>query len=269
MVNDDGDGKAAQYAYNLSDTSWKKIADVDFAGHFDGGASKHDASEIDVEGTYGNIPATPTDLESTISSINTQLGTALDHNTLDEAYDQGGAGVGRTITVDTGAVKLDATTGTDAPIELTELSALPTTNLAAGQLAVKGGILCVYDSTRSKWLSVQRMFVAFGYDGKAKDQYLRFFGGGATSNNSGLRMARNATIVSLSGQFDTSGTGTFHIRKNDVATNIASLAVTAALGNQDTTINVDLSAGDFLQNYFEASTSCDEPQILVEIAWRP
>jgi hypothetical protein len=42
--------------------------------HLDGGANKHDASEIDVEGGYTYIAGTPTDLESTISAINDQLG---------------------------------------------------------------------------------------------------------------------------------------------------------------------------------------------------
>lgn len=42
--------------------------------HLDGNPSKHDASEIDVEGTYTNIPGTPTDLESTIAAIDTLLG---------------------------------------------------------------------------------------------------------------------------------------------------------------------------------------------------
>ncbi len=34
-----------------------------------------------------------------------------DHNTLDEAYDEGGAGLGRTITADSGAVKIDGVDG--------------------------------------------------------------------------------------------------------------------------------------------------------------
>jgi len=61
MVNDDGDGKQAQYVYNESTLSWIKIADVD----------------------YG------------------------EPNDLDGAYDQGGAGAGRTINADSGAVKID------------------------------------------------------------------------------------------------------------------------------------------------------------------
>lgn len=51
--------------------------------HLDGGSHKHDASEVDVEGTYANISGTPTDLENTVSAINTKLGTIVtDHGAL-------------------------------------------------------------------------------------------------------------------------------------------------------------------------------------------
>lgn len=191
-----------------------------------------------------------------------------DHNTLNGAYDEGGAGVGRTITVDAAPVKLDATSGSDAPLELTNLSSAPTTNLANGQLAVVGGILYAYDSTRTKWLSVQRETFAFGRRGSSKDQWINHYAGTLASNNSGLRVMRNATIVGLAGQLDGSGTCDMRIRKNDVLVDITTLSIAAATGAQDTTIDVDLSAGDFLQCYIENSTSVSDPMIVVEIAWR-
>lgn len=221
LVTDDGDGKQAQYIYDLSALSWIKIADVDWAG-----------------------------------------------NTLDESYDEGGAGVGRTITVDSGAVKLDATSGTYAPIELTQQAAAPSSGLAAGQLTVVGGIPYVYDGTRTKWISIQRMFLIFGRNGATKNQYINFCVGGVASNQSGFRVARDAIIISLSGQFDETGTGTFVIRKNDVESGISSLTVTAALGNQDNTIDINLSQGDYLQSYFSAADSCQDPVLIVEIGWR-
>ena len=42
--------------------------------HLDGGASKHDASEIDVEGTYTSVsPSSPTDLETFLSELDTTV----------------------------------------------------------------------------------------------------------------------------------------------------------------------------------------------------
>jgi len=269
VVDDDGDDKSAQYIYDTSDNKWHKIGDVDYAGHFDGGPHKHDASEIDVEGTYSNIPGTPTDLESTIASIDTQLGNLSGQgNTLDEAYDEGGAGAGRTITADAGAVKIDASSATNAPLEIVPQSSLPTTGLADGQIAVKDGIVYVYDATRSKWISINRMLLTFGRRGRTRRQWLHFGGGSLPSNNSGFRLPRNAVILSLSGQFDSTGTGTFQLRKNDSASNIATLSVSSALGNHDTSLNVDLNEGDYLQCKFQASTACEDPMLVVEIAWR-
>lgn len=223
MVNDDGDGKQAQYIYEDSVPTWIKMADID----------------------YG------------------------EPNALDGAYDQGGAGAGRAITVDTGPVKLDATSGTNAPLELTQQSSLPTTGLAAGQLAVKGGILCVYDGTRSKWLSTQRVFLIFGRKGNTSNQYLDFAAGSLTSNNSGYRIPRDATIVSISGQLDASGTVNFRLRSNDNASNVATLAISGALGAQDNTIDVNISAGDFLQMYSDNATAVEDPVVIVEVAYRP
>ncbi len=223
MVNDDGDGKQAQYIYEITVLDWIKIADVD----------------------YG------------------------EPNTLDGAYDQGGAGAGRSITVDTGSVKFDATSGTYAPIELTQQAALPTSGLAAGQMAVKDGILCVYDGSRSKWLSVQRIFLAFGRKGNTKNQYLNYAAGNLASNNSGYRIPRNATIVSMSGQLDASGTVDMRLRSNDNAANIATLTITAAIGDQDNTLDVDTSQGDYLQMYSDNANSVEDPMIVIEIAYRP
>jgi len=188
---------------------------------------------------------------------------------LDEAYDEGGAGLGRTVTTDNGAVKLDGTSGTNAPLELAPQSANPSTLLADGQLCVRDGILCVYDATRSKWLSVQRQFICFGRKGKTRNQYIDHFAGKMRSNNSGLRMIRNGTIVGISGQLDAIGTCDFYIRKNDSATAQATQSLTAVTGAQTANLNVDFSAGDFFQAYLNASSRVEDPICVVEIAWRP
>jgi hypothetical protein len=271
MVNDDGDGNPAQYIYETTADEWMKIADVDFASHFDGGDSKHDASEIDVEGTYTNIPGTPDDLETALSAIDTKLGTissSVDNTTLDGAYDKGGAGAGRLINATDGTVKIDRGAATSGSFEIVPKSNLPTTGLSDGQIDIKDGILCIYDATRSKWLSVQRQFIVFGRKGTTKNQYLGFFGSRLVSNSSGLRLARAATIVSIAGQIDVAGTCTFNIRRNDVATNVDSLTVSAAVGNEDISKNTDLNGGDYIQCQLGATVAVEDPMVVIEIAWR-
>ena len=268
MINDDGDGKNAQYVYQTEDNTWTKIADVDFDDHLNGGASKHDASEIDVEGTYSNFSSSPGDLESVISDINTQMTTALDNNTLDGAYDEGGAGVGRQINADAGAVVIDTGVATTAPLQLTPKGSLPTTGLLDGQLAIKDGLLYIYDSTRTKWLSVHREILVFGRRRSVRNQYLNFAVGNLASNNSGYRIPRNATIVAMTGQLDANGSCDMRVRRNDVPTNIATLSITSANGSVDTSTNIDINANDFLQSYLSASSSVQDPVFMIEIAWR-
>jgi len=146
------------------------------------------------------------------SYLDSQL---INKNTLDEAYNEGGDGAGRVIDTTAGAIKIDVGEATNAPIELTEKLDLPTTDLAAGQLAVKNGILFVYDNTRSKWISTARMFVVFGRKGKTINQYLNICGGKIPCTLSGFPIPRNAVIVSMSGILESSNTGTFEIRKDD------------------------------------------------------
>ena len=222
-----------------------------------------------LEDNYYNKVELGTSGESEVHWDNiTNAPSFTEGNTLDDAYNEGGAGAGRTVIVDSGSVQLSAADGGYSPLELTEQGVLPANGLAGGQLAVKAGILYTYDSTRSKWLSVQRMFLTFGRKGLTKDQFLNFGAGTLPSNNAGYRLARNATIVSITGQLDATGSCDFRVRSNDSSTNIVSLNLAAVAGNQDATINVDINSGDFLQSYLDAGTKVADPITVIEIAWR-
>jgi len=129
------------------------------------------------------------------------------------------------------------------------------------------GIKYIYD-IRNKWLSISSFVVVFGRTGRTSNQYLNYFVSRNVSSISGLRLSKDATIISLSGQFNGIGTGTFHIYKNKIQTSIASLTVTSSDGNEDNLIDVDLNKSDFLQGYFSSSNNIRGPIIMVEIAWR-
>lgn len=67
-------------------------------------------------------------------------------NTLDDAYDQGGAGAGRTITADTGAVVI---TNTDADAAfMLDLTPTPGSSAATGGMVVTSGANCTEDSVQ-------------------------------------------------------------------------------------------------------------------------
>jgi len=74
----------------------------------------------------------------------TQLTTGAGDNTLDNAYDQGGAGAGRTITADTGAVTI---TNTDADAAyLLAVTPTPGSSAATGGLQITSGANATQDS---------------------------------------------------------------------------------------------------------------------------
>jgi hypothetical protein len=222
-----------------------------------------------LEDNYYSIDELQTPGSSVIDWTNIANAPSIDQNTLDEAYDHGGPGAGRVINADNGPVKIDRGSSTSASIEIVPKSLLPSTGLSGGQIDNKNGVLCIYDGSRSKWLSVSRPTLAFGRSRKSKNQYLNFWVSETNSNMSGIRMPRNATIVSLSGQFETSGTGTFEIRKNDAIDVVASLDITSDVGNSNINIDTDVSEGDFLQCYISSYDGVDTPIIFIELAWRP
>ncbi len=192
-------------------------------------------------------------------------------NDMNDSYHQGDPGIGRTITVDEGPVDLDATSGDYAPLELSPQTSNPSTDVAAGQMCVRNDMLCIYDGSRSKWLSVQRQWFFFGKKGLSKKIYLSYGGGNIPSNNSGLRLGKNATIVGITGQLDQSGTCDFRIRKNDAVADILSLNLATAVGGADmsSSINVDVDTTDYLQCYLDNTSNVEDPVVMIEIAYRP
>lgn len=188
--------------------------------------------------------------------------------TLDDAYNEGDENNDHTIIVDDGPVEFDATSGTDAPIHLTELSTFPTTNLSGGQLAVVGDTLYLYDDNRGRWIGTERTTMVFGRMKPTKDQYLNSFGGNMPSNNSGIPIDQDSVIVGLASRIDTTGTCVIHIYKNDVETSIASITITAGTNAQDVTINVNVDAGDNISAYLEATTAVQDPIVRLKIAPR-
>jgi hypothetical protein len=126
----------------------------------------------------------------------------------------------------------------------------------------------VPDDTRGgKTLSVTRQFITWGRSFFTRNQYLNSIGDFA-SNNSGYRMIRNATITGISVQTEDSDTYTVRIRKNGSATNIASLSVSSATGNEDGSVNIDVNEGDRLHCYLESTNFVQYPVVILEIAWR-
>lgn len=174
-----------------------------------------------------------------------------------------------------GTWKFAPTLATDPNLLLTGRAA-PTTGLGgAGEAPVAmitGGQLAIYDksSSRNKWLSIARTPMVFTgrSSNNVKNEYAYI--GTINSFETGLRIPVGMTLVSMTAQAQTSATWTARVRKNGAATNVASLAVTAALGATDETLNVDCAAGDLLQVYIDtaAGPGIAAPIIRLEFARR-
>lgn len=135
----------------------------------------------------------------------------------------------------------------------------------AGNVEFKGGVLYAYDSTRTKWLSVDRVtYTAGRRQNRATNIYMRVSDGVPTSAT-GIRMLRDGTITGIFAQTRVAESWTFEVRRNGSV--IASLVMTAVAGNQATTVNVDVSQGDEIQFYCNG-TDISFPVGGIEVAWR-
>ena len=136
-----------------------------------------------------------------------------------------------------------------------------------GGLTIVNGYPVFNDPTRSsKQLSIARANVWGSKRSRARNTYLRV-GDAATLISTGWRLPLDATLTMASVQLSDSATVDIQVRKNDSTTPVHTISVTAALGTENTTVDVDFSAGDFVQLYVDGT--CRNPLVLLEFAWRP
>lgn len=171
----------------------------------------------------------------------------------------------------TGVWDFQGASSTNPNMYFTNKAAAPTVALgAAGQvpLSVINNIPAYYDKTnsRNKWLSMYReTFFFTGRDSANNSNEYASTVGAFKSNNSGIRLSVPMTLLSISVQTTGAETWIAEVRKNNSATVLASLSVTAAAGDQVTTLNVDFVAGDDIQVYING-TSVDRPSIKLVFA---
>lgn len=172
----------------------------------------------------------------------------------------------------TGVWEFKGNATTDPNLYLTQKTVAPTTQLGTSSqipLAMINGILASYDKTngRNKFLSVSREYMVFVGRDSANNttEYARV--ATFTSNQSGNRLIRDATLIGMSIQTNGSETWNARVRKNGSLTDLASLAAGAVAGAQDSSLNVDFTAGDQIQVYIDG-TNIDRPVIKLEFAYR-
>jgi len=181
--------------------------------------------------------------------------------TLDGAYDgPTGSGAGRTITADSGSVIIDASGQTNAPLQLTQQSSAPTTNLVAGQMAVIGGELYVYDGIRAKFLSLESHY-SWG-ENAVKGRVMKI--GNALGGTVGYKMPKDVTIVGVSVSERTGSNRTIHLRKNGLTSAIKTFALSSG-SYTSINDNIDLSSGDVLQVFVTGGSGASCKDLVVNV----
>ena len=145
----------------------------------------------------------------------------------------------------------------------------PTLDTSKVQYDETDGRLETYDSSRTKWLSVARPTLEFGRSSilGGINAYL-LVGDAALNSATGIRLPRNGTIVSATVENDSTVTRNVTLRIND--STVATLALSAAKGVTDNTLDQDFNADDLLQVRAEAAVgnNLNNVVVIVTVAWR-
>lgn len=168
-----------------------------------------------------------------------------------------------------GKLTIDASAETIAALELIP-QATPTTDLAAGQLAVIGDKLYMYDATRTKWLTLESTAIQFGREGNTTQDNIRY-GGNMISGVSGALMPFDGTIVAITAMAASGDDTDINVRARDAA-NTNSVNETfslASLRYTDTATNLDFDAGDYITaRGRDNTTTAVDVTVIVWVKWR-
>ena len=140
-------------------------------------------------------------------------------------------------------------------------------NIATGPVTWVGGIPYLKDPLRDKFISLHRPCINAGWFGlNVKDRYLRVAGGVTTAGGSGFLLPKKAVITGAWAKSRSVGAWTLEVRKNDSPITLVSVSIAGGSGSS-MAIDIDTTAGDFLQIYLSGS-GVEHPIAHVEVAWR-
>lgn len=152
---------------------------------------------------------------------------------------------------------------------MTNAAILAIASPVAGQLvySTTNNILYQYDSSRTKWLSVETIPFVFGNDAATDNEILTTVA--VKDINSGYRMPLAACIVRSTIQQDT-GSGNQAKQYNIQINGATSFSETTASGVfTDNAVNTELSAGDRLNIFVSATgTASTSPDCVLFVKFR-
>lgn len=138
---------------------------------------------------------------------------------------------------------------------------------AGPRIVVSDGISYLFDQSRGKLLSISRLTLRAGSQSRVvSNQYLRVEDRQPTMSVGDV-VPRNATLVGITANCETSHTWVLEIRKRGSLDPLVSLNVLTDNMAKSTALNVDINADTVLQ-FFVNGINVPVPRGLLEIAWR-
>lgn len=139
--------------------------------------------------------------------------------------------------------------------------------VAGPRIIINNGILYTFDSSRGKMLSNTRQYIRAGINwNQVTDQFLAT-DGGLNTMMVGEPVLKDATIVSVWAAGGAASTWSLEVYKAGTPSPITSVSLTNEAEKLNSSINVDISAGDTIQ-LRAAGTNIPFPKCYIELAWR-
>jgi len=129
------------------------------------------------------------------------------------------------------------------------------------------GVQYMYDVTRGKLLSITKVYLRAGTHRRTVTNEYLHLEDGQPAMSVGDGLIRNATIMGLTANCETSHNWTVKIFSKGNALPLVTLAITGASYKKDDGINVDAPAGSILLFKVEGN-NIPFPRVLLELAWR-
>ena len=138
---------------------------------------------------------------------------------------------------------------------------------AGVRIISQNGIQYMYDSFRGKTLSIPKLYLRAGSHRRTvTNEYLRLEDG-QPAMSVGDNLLRNATIVGVSVNCESSATWTLKVFKKGVTTPLLILPIVSNTKVENQGLNQDVDAGSVLLFKVEGS-NIPFPRMLLELAWR-
>lgn len=125
----------------------------------------------------------------------------------------------------------------------------------------------MYDQTRSKMLSIPKMYLRAGTHRRTvTNEYLRLEDG-QPAMTVGDALIRDATIMGITANCESNTNWTVKVFQKGSATPLFNLGMVWLSYKKDSSINMDVAAGSILLFKVEG-TNVPFPRIILELAWK-